>query len=182
MNEDKWTEPTVLSASILRILFDWISALKPSSTRPPFPFLTPLLSRLSLPSLLTSFIPFISCHNNITYLSPQLFISQLSLFTSSNLTSSLSPLSFSKVYVKKVWLLIPLIRKLLLLVPIFGSLMLHLCCTREYLKVHSLKEPLLANFWKSLRICTMINKCQLLKKSVAYLGTLKCLLLVMSNL
>ena len=92
-NEDKSTKPIVLNASSLPVPSDWISASKPSSTRPPLPLLTPPLSPpfspLSLSILLTSSIFSISCHNNIICPSPPAYVTQPPSPTSSDLISPL---------------------------------------------------------------------------------------------
>lgn len=88
MNEDNSIESTVLSLPThLPVPSDWISTLKPSSTRPPFLLLTPPPSPLSLPSQLTQSIPFASYQNNITYAPLQSHNCQPTLFTF-NLPSS----------------------------------------------------------------------------------------------
>ena len=101
-NENKSTEPTVLNASSVPVPSDWISAPKPSSTRPPLPLLTPPLSPLSLSPPLTSAIPSVSCHNNNICPCPQPYITPSPLRTSSNLTSPVLITSFFKGISQKV--------------------------------------------------------------------------------
>ncbi len=77
MNKDNSTESTVLLLSIhLPVPIDWISSSNPSSTRPPFPLPTLFFFPLSLPSLSIKSIPSASCHNNITCLPLQSYVTQ----------------------------------------------------------------------------------------------------------
>ncbi len=53
--------------------------------------------------------------------------------------------------------------------------MLHLFRSWEHLIACSLREPILAEFWKGLIVFAMTTECQSMRKSVAYLGTAECL-------
>ena len=76
------TESSVLSLPThLLVLFNYISTLKLSSTRPLFPLLTPLSFPLSLPFQLTQSILFASYYNNITYTLFQPYNTQLTFST-----------------------------------------------------------------------------------------------------
>ncbi len=98
MNEDNSTESTVLSLpTYLPVPIDWISSLKPSSTRPHFSLPTPLLSLLSLPYLSTKSILSASCHNNITCLLLQPYVTQPTLSTSDLPSSSFTSSSIQGI-------------------------------------------------------------------------------------
>ncbi len=87
----------------------------------------------------------------------------------------------SKVLLRMSWLLILQPQRAPLLAPNSKLLMFCLYLTWEHLVARSLKEPILMNFWKGLKICAMITECQPLRKSDAYFGIARCLLPGMSG-
>ena len=101
MNKNNSTESNVFSLPThLPVPIDWISSLKPSSTRLPFSFLTPSLSPLSRSSLSNKSIPSASCHNNITCHLLQPYVTQLNLSTSDLPSFSFIFISFQGVYLE----------------------------------------------------------------------------------
>ena len=173
-NEDKLTESIVLNILNLSVPFAWISTLKPSSTRPLFPFFTLLLYLLSLLSQLTSSILSISYYNNITCFFCQIYVTTSSLPISAPPLLSLSSISIQGIS-KKVMAANTLNSESTSTSPQLRLLMLRLCHIQEQLMVCFLMEPILAYLWKGLRICAMTIKCQSLKKSIAYLNIMRCL-------
>ena len=189
INEDNSTKQTLSTTpTYLPVLVDWISSVKPLSTRPPFPLPTPPRSSLSLTSPPTKFppSPFTQSTSSVPCCFKDIYSSlRHSVTEPTFLKSNLPPNFHLYVCIKDINQEVMAINipnaESFPTPPRSRLVILRLCHTREHLLVSSLREPISANFWKNLKIYTTTTGCPFQRKSDAYLGIVRCLPLGISK-
>ena len=158
-NENNSTESTeLLLPTHLPVPINWISPSKSSTKRPSFPLPTPSPSPLSLSSLLSQSVPSTSCRNNTTCLPLQPCVAQPTLSTSDLPLSSFTSISIQGITPKVMAANTPTSESTST-GPQFQAPYVSPMSYPGALGSPFLKELILANFWKGLKICAMITKC-----------------------